>query len=257
MDSKRKIVKIDEEKCDGCGLCVPNCAEGALQIIDGKARLVKDIYCDGLGACLGHCPQGAITIEEREADAFDGEASKRYIEGTKTAGAKKPAPAHAHACPSMMFKNVNRRKMSDTAGEDKDGTQSELTQWPVQLALVPPQAPYLKGADILIAADCVAFAYADFHRRFLKGKALVIGCPKLDDIQSHIEKLEQIFRHAGIRSITVAYMEVPCCFGLAGAVNEAMKRAGADIPVREVIISVNGEILKDETGRKTTVAAHQ
>lgn len=243
MNIKRKIVKIDEEKCDGCGLCVPNCAEGALQIVDGKARLVKEVYCDGLGACLGHCPKGAISIEERDSESFDEEATKRHLNEMK-AGADQQVPC---ACPSMAFKNTNRLKKPEAGSGNGGAIRSELTQWPVQLALVPPQAPYLRGADLLIAADCVPFAYGDFHRKLLKGKALVIGCPKLDDPQFYVEKLEQIFRQADIRSVTVAHIEVPCCFGLNSIVKEALMRSGKDMPLREVTISVNGDILKDET----------
>ncbi|MBI4667820.1 MAG: 4Fe-4S binding protein [Elusimicrobia bacterium] len=255
MKIKRKIVHIDEEKCDGCGLCVPNCAEGALKIIDGKARLVKEIYCDGLGACLGHCPQGAITVIEREAEAFDEQAVKKYLETEKSDIPPKNAPPSphprpkgrgwGHACPSARVMNPEERPRNNDmkAGE----IASELTQWPVQLMLVPPQAPFLQNADLLIAADCAAFAFGDFHRKFLKGKALVIACPKLDDGEYYVEKLEQIFRVAGLKSATVVHMEVPCCFGLKMIVQKALEQSGVNIPVKAIVVSVAGEIIEESS----------
>ena len=213
--AKRKVVKIDEEKCTGCGLCIPNCAEGALQIVDGKAKLITDKFCDGLGACLGHCPEDAITVIEREAEEFDEKAVEVHLHKQKQAQPKpepQPTPVFT-GCPSsraMHFKAPEAERVASNTTH----SVSQLTQWPVQLKLVPVNAPYFQDADLLIAADCVPFAYPDFHRDLLKGKALVVGCPKLDDIQFYKEKLTEIFKANSIKSITVPYMEVPCCFGL-------------------------------------------
>jgi len=234
--AKRKIVSIDEEKCTGCGLCIPNCAEGALQIVNGKARLVKDIYCDGLGACLGHCPEGAISIEERDVKAFDEELTKKHLEEMKKIEAKK-LPC---GCPGTAVKTLKPGKAR--GGGLRVKTESELTNWPVQLKLVPVDAPYLKNADLLIAADCVAFSYPDFHQDLLKGKPLVIGCPKLDEGDLYTEKLAEIFKANNLKSVTVAHMEVPCCFGLNHIVSEAMKLSGKKIPVKEITIGIQGDI---------------
>jgi len=234
--SKRKIVKIDEEKCTGCGLCIPNCAEGALQIVDGKARLVKEVYCDGLGACLGHCPEGAITIEEREARAFDEKATEKHVEKLKEK--EKALPC---GCPGTAVKMIKRQATSDKR-QGKRNTESELANWPVQLMLVPTQAPYLKDADLLIAADCTAFSYPDFHQDFLKGRVLLLGCPKLDAATIYEEKLAEIFKMNDIKSITVLHMEVPCCFGLIQIVNEALRLSGKKIPLKEVTIGIKGDV---------------
>ncbi len=242
---KRAIIRIDEEKCNGCGLCVPNCAEGAIQIIDGKAKLIADKLCDGLGACLGHCPQDALHIEEKDTDAFDEAAVHQHL-----ANATKPsAPAHDHAvhghaggCPGSRMMTFNRP--ADAAPvSPAQPMRSELTQWPVQLTLVPPTAPYFQDADILIAADCVPFAYPDFHRKLLRNKALVIACPKLDDVGPYVQKLTTIFRENSINSITIAHMEVPCCFGLGQLVKTALNQAGrTDIPVFDINIGVQGDV---------------
>jgi len=234
--AKRKIVNIDEEKCTGCGLCIPNCAEGALQIVNGKARLVKDIYCDGLGACLGHCPEGAISIEERDVKAFDEELTKKHLEEMKKIEAKK-LPC---GCPGTAVKTLKPREAKSEGLRVK--TESELTNWPVQLKLVPVDAPYLKNADLLIAADCVAFSYPDFHQDLLKGKPLIIGCPKLDEGDLYTEKLAEIFKVNNLKSVTVAHMEVPCCFGLNHIVSEAMKLSGKKISVKEITIGIQGDI---------------
>lgn len=238
---KRKIVEIDEDKCNGCGQCVPNCQEGALKIVNGKARLVKDRYCDGLGACLGHCPQDAIRIVEREAEIFDEEAVQEHLK--KAA----PAPAHAPAmpaggCPSSRAISMTKRLRENRPGRRKEPAASALGNWPVQLSLVPVQAPYLKNADLLIAADCVAFSLADFHERFLAGKILVIACPKLDNAPAYADKLAQIFTINDIHSLTIAMMEVPCCFGLKMIVEDAMERAGKSIPIDEVVVTIDGKI---------------
>lgn len=227
----RKIVKIDEDKCNGCGSCVPACAEGALQVIDGKARLVSETYCDGLGACLGECPQGAITIEERPSQEFDEEAARRHVELVSRAKT-------ACACPGAAVRQFERRA---STAEATESAPSMLAQWPVQLALVPPAAPFLKGADIMLSADCVPFACADFHRRFLPDHALLVACPKLDDFAAHLEKLTAIMREAAPNSLTVVNMEVPCCFGLVHMARESVRLSGRDVPVREVTIGIRGE----------------
>jgi NAD-dependent dihydropyrimidine dehydrogenase PreA subunit len=244
----RKIVTIDEEKCNGCALCVPACAEGAIKIVDGKARLAADNLCDGLGACLGDCPQDAIRIVEREADEFDEAAVEKHLESARPAAAP-VAPRHDHhaaqhgGCPGS-------RVMSFAAQKDQAPTEpgerepSRLAQWPVQLHLVPVNAPYLQGADLLIAADCVPFAYAGFHRDFLAGKALVIGCPKLDDNSFYLEKLTELFRTSDVKSVTVVRMEVPCCSGIVMVAKQALAASGKEIPFSEVTVGINGEIRK-------------
>ena len=246
MKVKRKIIHIDEELCDGCGQCVPSCAEGSLQIIDGKAKVVADNLCDGLGACLGECPQGALQIIEREAEEFDEEAVEAFL-AEKAGKATVPAPqAVPGGCPSAQIKtfqplgNCEQANVPRTTG----GGLSALTHWPVQIHLVPPNAPFLKGADLLIAADCSPFAYPDFHDVLLKDRVLMIGCPKFDDAQAYIDKFTAIFREAGIRSITTVMMEVPCCSSLIGIIRQALANAGANIPVEEVIISTRGVLLE-------------
>ena len=239
----RKIVRIDEEKCNGCGLCIPNCAEGALRIVDGKAKLVSDKFCDGLGACLGHCPEDAITVIEREADEFD-EKAVEHLLAHKHASKPEPKPQPQSAltgCPSsraMHFKAVEPSAESSP----HQPVASMLSHWPVQLKLVPINAPYFEEADLLVAADCVPIAYPNFHHDFLKGKAVVIGCPKLDDIGFYTEKLTEIFKANAIRSITLPFMEVPCCFGLVRAVEESLKASGKKIPLKKVKIGIRGDI---------------
>ena len=213
----RNIVQIDEKKCNGCGLCIPSCAEGALQIIDGKARLVKDVYCDGLGACLGECPQDAITIIQREAEEFDEKAAEDHVMNIKKTAA---CPASAMNCPSTLSTQFNTEEKP--AADTSIKKECRLSTWPVQLKLLPPQAPFLKNANLLIAADCVPFAYADFHESMLKNRVLAVGCPKLDDVSLYRNKLAAIFRTADIKSVTVVNMEVPCCFGLNRLVQEAI-----------------------------------
>jgi Pyruvate/2-oxoacid:ferredoxin oxidoreductase delta subunit len=238
----RKIVKIDENKCSGCGLCIPNCAEGALQIIDGKAKLVKDIYCDGLGACLGHCPMDAISITERDAEEFDEKATHEYLN-------KKPVKAFSKGCPgsrAMMFKNTTNNEVQ-TEGENQPKVNSKLSQWPVQLMLVPVSAPYFKEADLLVTADCVPFAYGNYHNDFLKDRALVVGCPKLDDNKYYTEKLEEIIKINNLKSITVLRMEVPCCGGMAMAVKSAREKSGVNIPIEIITIGIQGNIISRNT----------
>ena len=234
----RNIVQIDEKKCNGCGLCIPSCAEGALQIVDGKARLVKDVYCDGLGACLGECPQDAITIIQREAEEFDEKAAEEHVKSTRETAAH---AAPVMSCPStraMQF-NTEEKPVADASIK----RECRLSTWPVQLKLLPPNAPFLKKADLLIAADCVPFAYADFHEDMLKNRVLAVGCPKLDDVSLYRNKLAAIFRTADIKSVTVVNMEVPCCFGLKRVVQEAMELSGKHVPLRQETISIKGKKL--------------
>lgn len=229
--AKRKIIKIDETKCNGCGLCIPNCPEGALKVIDGKARLISDLFCDGLGACIGHCPQGAITIEEREAEKYDEKKVMANI--VKHSG-----------CPGSRIMDLRGDSACGKKEEAPPALKSQLRQWPVQIMLVPPNAPYFKNADLLIAADCVPFAYADFHQQLLKGKILLVGCPKLDDIGYYQEKLSEIIGNNEINSVTYAHMEVPCCFGLIAPIKEAISSLGKNIPFEEIVISIKGAKLK-------------
>jgi NAD-dependent dihydropyrimidine dehydrogenase PreA subunit len=243
---KRAIIRIDEDKCNGCGLCIPSCAEGALQIVNGKARLIEDKLCDGLGACLGDCPQGALVVEERDAAEFDEEAVHKHLEAQKQAEQKaKEEPkgeSFGCGCPGTMARSLNTRKKETASVAAQSEATSELTQWPVQLKLVNPAAAYFKNADLLVAADCVPFAMADFHKSLLSGRALAIGCPKLDDAMSYVEKLAEIIRVNDLKSVTVAHMEVPCCSGLISIVREAVKRAGSNVPAETVKISLDGSV---------------
>ena len=233
---KRNIVKIDEKKCDGCGLCIPSCVEGAIQIFDGKARLVKDTYCDGLGACLGKCPQNAISILEREAEAFDERGTEEHLKTIQV-------PVAAQFKGSQSTQSMQFQKENTVFTDITDYGKSRLSTWPVQLKLMPPNASFLKNADLLIAADCVPFAYANFHENMLKERVLAVGCPKLDDASLYRNKLAEIFRTADIRSVTVVNMEVPCCFGLHRLVKEAMELSGKSTPLRQETISIKGEKL--------------
>jgi NAD-dependent dihydropyrimidine dehydrogenase PreA subunit len=241
----RKIVKIDPDKCNGCGECVPSCAEGAITIINGKAVLAADNLCDGLGACLGECPLGAITVKEREADEFDEVAVEKHL----TAQGK-PAPVHVpqHAAPQQHGGGCpGSRAMSfappqAAASAPTGSQQSQLAQWPVQLHLVSTTAPYFQGADLLITADCVPVAYAGYHEDFLKGKAVVMGCPKLDDNQFYTQKLTELFSKSDVKSITVLKMEVPCCGGIAVAARQALAASGKQIPFKIITIAIKGDI---------------
>jgi len=231
----RKIVKIDEAKCNGCGLCVPACAEGAIQIIDGKAKLISETYCDGLGACLGECPQDAITIEEREAEEFSEEATARHLEEVPSAAGELPC-----GCPGTAVRQFDRQDSPEAVSATS--RPSLLSHWPVQLTLVPPTAPFLQDSDLVLAADCVPFTYASFHERFLKDHALLVACPKLDDFTAHQEKLTQILRHSRIKSLTIVHMEVPCCSGLVHMAQEAVRLSGKDIPLEDVTIGIKGDL---------------
>jgi len=244
---KRKIVYIDEDKCNGCGLCVPACHEGAIQIIDGKARLVAENLCDGLGDCLGECPEGAITILEREADPYDEEAVKKHL--SKLEGDISPYDNNCRenlpcGCSSIQLKTIARDRKEGGEEHKNYECPSLLKQWPVQLALLPPRARFFQGASLLVTADCVPFAYGNFHRDFLQDKAVIVGCPKLDDAKMYLEKLAEIIQYNDIKKITVVYMQVPCCSGLRRIVELALHQAGKDITVESVIISTEGEILE-------------
>jgi NAD-dependent dihydropyrimidine dehydrogenase PreA subunit len=231
---RRKIIEIDEAKCDGCGQCVDACHEGALALVDGKAKLVKDSCCDGLGACIGDCPRDALKVVERDAPAFDEAA----------VAAARPRPiAHAHGggCPGSALRSFPPSRPSESAiGEQPP--ESSLGHWPVQLMLVPPQAPFLRGADLVVCADCVPFAVPDFHARYLADRAVVVGCPKLDDLGFYEEKLAQMVREAKPRRLTVLRMEVPCCRGIAQAAIQAALGSGQSFPVEEHVVGVRGGI---------------
>ena len=248
----REVIEIDEKLCDGCGDCVTACAEGAIAIIDGKARLISDVYCDGLGACLGHCPQGAITVIQRNADAFDEAAVERHLATIRT-GAPSSAPrlslnvvaqspVAAGGCPGSRAQAFN--PVAPTIGAAAAGPTSQLSHWPVQLHLVPPTAPFFANADVLLAADCVAFAVGDFHTRYLAGNALAIACPKLDTNQEvYLQKLVTMIDEAEIKSLRVMVMEVPCCGGLVGLVEEALRRAQRSLPVECLVVGTQGMVL--------------
>ena len=242
----RNIVHIDEEKCDGCGLCVTACAEGAIAVIDGKAKLVSEIYCDGLGACLGTCPQDAITVEARESAEFDEAATEAYLakKAAEAPACQAPMSGGGGGCPGAKARSF-AKKAAPVAGSETN-RESQLSQWPVQMKLVGPDAPYFKGADLLWAADCVPFAMADFHERFLAGKAIAVGCPKLDDGQLYIEKLSEIIKRGKPKSLTVVHMEVPCCFGLTHIAKEAICRSGEELKFEDVTVSLQGNVIKTE-----------
>lgn len=276
----RKIVHIDEERCDGCGLCVQACVEGAIALIDGKARLVSEVYCDGLGACLGECPQGAITILEREAEAFDEDAVRRRLdESPARAGVAAERSIQADSsraqgvrvhrggdlradeakatgsdlpcgCPGTAVRELEPTSGAEgTAGLGESRIASRLRNWPVQLRLLPITAPYLKGAHLLLAADCTAFAFPEFHRELLEGKVLLVGCPKLDDASFYREKLAAMIAENEVRALTVVLMEVPCCFGLANIARQALEDAGSDAALTVIKLGIQGEVLSREEAR--------
>ncbi len=257
MKNIRKIIKIDADKCNGCGLCVPSCAEGAIQIVDGKARLVAEKYCDGLGACLGECPEGALQVVDAEAEAFDEPAAKEHVarqaaaaRGDQKAGPPKTAAPSEKSLPCGCPSSVIRTFAPQTACEKANvpvaqsgSGVSALTHWPVQIHLVPPTAPFLRGADLLVAADCTPVAYPRFHDELLRGKTVLLGCPKFDDAEEYVKKFAAIFAAAAIKSVTIAVMEVPCCQGLPVIVRKGMALAGKNVPLSVVTISARGEIL--------------
>ncbi len=277
----RKIVKINESKCDGCGDCIPACAEGALQIIDGKAHLISDLFCDGLGACLGHCPQGAITVEEREAEPYN---EKKVME-TIVKGGRNVIKAHLehlkehneityfqqaidflnennieipidknitnsnpqHGCGCPGSQTIDLRETNGLNKKDEQGIRSShLQQWPIQLHLVSPLAAYYKNSDLLLTADCVGFSYPDFHKDFLKDRTIAIACPKLDTNQeTYLQKLIAMIKHAELNSITIMIMQVPCCSGLVQLAQKAIELSGKNIPVKAIVIGIKGEVLKE------------
>lgn len=236
---KRKIISIDENKCNGCGLCVNACHEGALQLVNGKAKLVSESYCDGLGNCLPDCPTGAITIEEREAAAFDEKAVQKHIESKKTP----VTPPLACGCPGSQAKTIVKEKATATQARPVS-MESELRQWPCQIKLVPANAPYFDNAHLLVAADCTAYAYAGIHQDFMRNKITLIGCPKLDAID-YTEKLTEILKNHEIKSVTVLRMEVPCCGGIVHAVKNALINSGKMVPWNVVTIGTDGNIIEE------------
>lgn len=235
----RKIVRIDEDLCTGCGLCVPSCAEGAIRIVNGKARLMGDNLCDGLGACLGDCPEGAITVEEREADEFDEAAVLK----AKSVNPERHEPC---GCPGSAARDFRGQPAPEAQAGCCGPVASQLRQWPVQLHLLNPGASFLNGADLVLAADCVAFSFGDFHNRFLNGKALAIACPKLDsDLDEYVSKLAAMIDHSGLNTITVIVMEVPCCNGLLSIAARAVAAAGRKVPLKLIRIGLQGTILDE------------
>ena len=237
----RNVVKIDEEKCNGCGQCAIACAEGAIQIIDGKAKLVSEIYCDGLGACIGHCPEDAITIEQREAGEFDERATKAHLAQQKNAQMRTD-----FVCPGMAAKQL-REKSGLTQTAQTAQVPSQFGQWPVQLKLVSPHAPYFANADLLLVADCVPFAMGDFHSRFLKDHSIAVGCPKLDDVQFYVEKLAAILQANNLNSLKVIHMEVPCCHGLTYIARQAIAKNKIEMSFEDVTIDLQGNVSRTET----------
>ncbi len=236
----RNIVKIDEEKCNGCGQCANACAEGAIQIINGKARLVSEIYCDGLGACIGHCPVDAITIEQRDANDFDEEATKAHL--ARQEKAKAPSD---FVCPGVTAQQLGEEGNS-TRQTAPARVPSQLGQWPVQLKLVSPNAPYFANADLLLVADCVGFAMGDFHSRFLKGRSIAVGCPKLDDVQFYVEKLAAILQANKLNSLSVIHMEVPCCHGLTHIARQAIAKNKIEMAFEDVTIDLHGNVSRTQ-----------
>jgi ferredoxin len=281
--AKRKIIKIDEQKCNGCGLCIPNCPEGALQIIDGKARLISDLFCDGLGACIGHCPEGAITIEEREAENYNERkvmanivkqgknVIKAHLEHLKSHNEQKylreavdflkennievpqerASAAHTHhipeGCPGAKMMDFSKRQGATEGADSASQIVSQLKQWPIQLHLVTPTAPYYQNADVILTADCVAYALGSFHSDYLRGKSIAIACPKLDDGQDvYIQKIKSWIDDAKINTLTVMIMQVPCCMGLLNLAKEAAQIANRKVPIKYIVVSIQGEILQEE-----------
>jgi ferredoxin len=245
MKVNRKIIEIDEELCDGCGQCIMSCAEGALEIVDGKAKVISDEFCDGLGACLSECPMGALKIIEREAPEFDEEAVEKHLAETKKTAPEKQEQTLPCGCPSSHIQQFAPSKAVKTEELflSPETSVSGLSHWPVKIRLVPPNAPFLNNADLLVVADCVPAAHPSFHRDLLKEKAMLMGCPKFDDVQEYIDKFTRIFRHSDIRSITAVMMEVPCCAGIPMIVKKAMEAAKVDIPMQEIVISTRGKAM--------------
>ncbi len=243
MKITRKIIQIDEELCNGCGQCIVDCAESALRIVDGKARLIADKYCDGLGACMSGCPTGALQIVERHVDDFDEEAVEELIKAQK-----RPAVSlkKVGGCPSAGLRSFQPQSCQDANKPTSIVSASALSHWPVQIRLVPPNAPFLRQADLLIAADCTTIAYAGFHQELLRGRVVMMGCPKFDDADFYVNKLSEIFAGAGIQSICIAIMEVPCCQNMKNIVKAALDQAQSNIPVKVKVIGVQGDIVDAE-----------
>lgn len=244
MRIKRKIIEIDEERCSGCGQCAEACAEGAIAIIGGKAKLISDNFCDGLGACLGECPEGALRITERESEEFDEAAVDEHLRSQKISLTVNQEEAMPCGCPSQSIQMFPSSLLEKPCSGETGEESSSLTHWPVQIKLIPPTAPFLRNADLLIAADCTPLAYAGFHRDLLPGKVVMLGCPKFDDVEEYLKKFVEILRIAGIKSITVAEMEVPCCSKLPQLVRKAVSSSGVPLPVEEIIISRKGSVLR-------------
>ncbi len=246
MNAKRKIIEIDEERCDGCGQCVIGCAEGALAIVDGKAKVLSDNLCDGLGACIGECPQDALQIIEREAVPFDEEAVEAHLAAQKTEAAPQEKASMPCGCPSTQIQSFSPCPSAQVKEVQPSGGQaSALAHWPVQINLIPPTAPFLKGADLLITADCVPVSFPTFHQDMLQGKVVMLGCPKFDDAEAYIEKFAAIFQTAGVKSITIVVMEVPCCSALPVIVKKGLEKSDSDIPMTEVVVSTRGQIIEE------------
>jgi NAD-dependent dihydropyrimidine dehydrogenase PreA subunit len=241
MKTVRKIIEIDEELCTGCGDCVPDCAEGSLEIVDGKARLVADKLCDGLGACLKSCPTGALTIVEREADEFDEEAVEVFLAEKK----KKEAGAPAMGCPSPRLQSL-QPSPCDTANVPGSQEGSTLSHWPIQIRLVPAAAPFLENCDLLVTADCTAVSYPNINRDFVNGRVVMMGCPKFDDAQMYVDRFTEIFNTGKVNSVTTLIMEVPCCSAMLQIIKKARDDAGSSVPVRQVVISTQGNIINDQ-----------
>ena len=244
MKVRRKIIEIDEELCNGCGQCVPACAEGALEIVDGKARVIGEQYCDGLGACLGECPTGALRIVEREAEDFDERAVEELLARKRQEPQAPPVADPGCGCPgSQVQMFAMPAAAAGRISAPTAPTGSALTHWPVQIRLVPPTAPYLRGAHLLVAADCVPVAYPSFHQELLAGKVVMVGCPKFDDRQMYVDKFRQIFATAGLAALTIAIMEVPCCGGMRAIVQEALSQAGSSLRPEVVVIGARGHVV--------------
>ncbi|HHO75829.1 MAG TPA: 4Fe-4S ferredoxin [Deltaproteobacteria bacterium] len=248
MKKVRQIIEIDEERCNGCGQCILACAEGALALVDGKARLVGEIYCDGIGACIGECPEGALTIVRREADEFDenavNEKTKRQRPNAVIMGEPSEHETLACGCPSSAMTTLPVRPRTALEGASQD-VESHLGHWPVKLQLLGHNASFLKGADLVLLADCAAAAYPDLHQRVLRGNAVAMGCPKLDDLEAHIVRLAEILKGAFLKSLTVVHMEVPCCRAFLSAAREAIRRSGIDVPLKYIVIGRSGTIIDE------------
>ncbi len=246
MKIQRKIIQIDEERCDGCGQCIPGCAEGALQLVDGKVRIVAERFCDGLGACLGECPNDALKVIEREADEFDETAVEAHL---AMQGGAQPTlePRHEKRCPSAGIQVLAPASACQGANLPRsmplEESSSALGHWPIQIRLIPPGAPFLKGAELLVLADCGAVAFPALHRDLLRDRVVMMGCPKFDDLAIYVDKFADIFRQAGIRKVVCAFMEVPCCATLPRIVLQGMKKAGVEVPMEHVVVGVRGQVL--------------